>query len=543
MKFLINGISLAYTADECEFCHIAKSKMKRAADPAQFHFCVYKKSVDARRRDDIRLVCSVLAEPQRYISPRMAEKIQAAGFKLIADIPEFRLNGVEQLKGRPLVIGCGPAGLFCALVLAKKGYRPIVVDRGGSVWERKQAYTRFCNDGILDKENNIQFGAGGAGTFSDGKLTTRINDPLCAYVLSELKNLGAPEDVTLRAKPHIGTDLLETVVANAVDLIKHTGGDVIFHCRVDDIRRNSDGGLTVKTTNGDMNCGCAVLAVGHSARDTYAMLMESNYTLEAKPFSVGVRIEHLRSDIEFALYGELAGDKRLGHAEYNLSDTSGRGVYTFCMCPGGEIVAAATEDGGVVVNGMSRYARDGVNSNSAIAVTIRREDYGNTPTGAIEYQRLLEKKAYMLGGGKYYAPMQTVGDFLTGDLRREPSRVMPTYMQSGKTNLADLSGLFPNYITEELRRGIVSFGKRIRGFDASDAVLTGVESRTSSPIRIPRNEALISVSQDLVYPCGEGAGYAGGITSAAVDGLRVASAILERFAPLNMKEENNDNIG
>ena len=531
MKFLLNGISLAFTENEGEFCRIAKSKMKRAADVAQFHFCVYKRSVDARKKDDIRFVCSVLAISKTELSEKQIEKILACGFVKAPEDPSFEINGKENMKGRPLIVGCGPAGLFCALLLSEKGYRPIVIDRGGDVFSRQAAYKKFCEEHILDKENNIQFGAGGAGTFSDGKLTTRINDPYCSYVLEKLKALGAPDDVTLKAKPHIGTDILAVVVSNAVEKIRENGGEVIFNCRYEGHTKNPDGSLRAKTSHGDMDCACIVLAVGHSARDTYTLLKRDGFSLEAKPFSVGVRIEHLREDIDRALYGKHAGDPRLGAGEYNFSDTRQRGVYTFCMCPGGSVVAAATEDGGVVVNGMSSRGRDLANSNSAIAVTVLREDYGGTVEKAIAFQRKLERAAFAAGGGDYRAPIQTVGDFLNGNFGTEPTRVQPSYMGGNNCSLANLTDYMPEFVSDGLKRGITSFGKRLSGFDSQAALLTGFETRTSSPVRILRGETLTSLSDPLVYPCGEGAGYAGGITSAAVDGLRVANAILCRFLP------------
>ena len=334
----------------------------------------------------------------------------------------------------------------------------------------------------------------------------------------------------MKAKPHVGTDRLKTVVGNVIKEIEKRGGEVIMNCRLDGLSKNADGTLTAKTSKGDILAGCAVLATGHSARDTYSMLMSAGYAIEAKPFSVGVRIEHLRDDIDSATYGRFAGDPRLGAAEYNFSDTSGRGVYTFCMCPGGEVVAAATESGGVVVNGMSRMARDGRNSNSAIAVTVRREDYGGGVDNAINYQRTLERAAFEAGGGDFAAPIQTVGDFLSGCVKHEPSRVLPTYMNGNNCKLANIGNILPSYISEELKKGIVSFGKRRRGFDSPDAVLSGLETRTSSPVRILRRDDLTAETDALVYPCGEGAGYAGGITSAAVDGIRVACAVIERFS-------------
>ncbi len=530
MRFLLNGLSLAYTASEAEFIDMAKRKMKPIADPTQFHFCVYKRSVDARRRTDIRFVCSILATTEARLSHTTIEKLASRGFRLFEESMGEIREGNEQLANRPLVVGGGPAGMFCALMLAERGYRPILIDRGGAVADREAAYKRFCRDGVLDTENNIQFGAGGAGTFSDGKLTTRINDPRCTYILKRLREFGAPEDISVKAKPHIGTDLLRRVVENIYDKIRAAGGDIHLGCRLERITENKDGGLTAVTSNGDISCGCAVLAIGHSARDTYITLMDAGFSLEAKPFSVGVRIEHLREDIDRALYGDAAGDPRLGHAEYNFSDTTGRGVYTFCMCPGGEVVGGATEQGGVVVNGMSCRARDSVNSNAALAVTVNREDYGGNVISAIEYQRRLERAAYEQGGGDFAAPVQTVGDFLSDICVNEPTKVRPSYLGGDKFRIAPLSSVLPKYITDELKRGIVGFGKRLSGFDSPTAVLTGVETRTSSPIRILRGERLTAPGHDLIYPCGEGAGYAGGITSAAVDGIRVAEEIIGKFA-------------
>jgi len=489
---------LPFTECDEAFCLVAKNKLRRTIDPKGFSFFVYKKSVDARRRDDIKFVCSVMTETETNLTSKAIEKIKAAGFQIFDDgfvLPE---QGKEKLIARPLVVGLGPAGMFAALLLSEMGYAPVVIDRGGDVESRTFAYERFCKEHILDKENNIQFGAGGAGTFSDGKLTTRINDPRCAYVLRRLYEFGAPAEILVKAKPHVGTDQLKTVVNNVIEKIKENGGEVIMNCRFDGYRKNTDGTLTVNTTKGDLVVGCIILATGHSARDTYSVLMSDGHNIEAKPFSVGVRIEHLREDIDRATYGRFAGDPRLGAAEYNFSDTTGRGVYTFCMCPGGEVVAAATEDGGVVVNGMSHMARDGKNSNSAIAVSVRPSDFGGTVEGAINYQRTLERAAFNAGGGKYSAPVQTVGDFLLGCVKNEPRRVLPTYMGGSNYKVTDIGAILPNYITEELKKGIVSFAKRREGFDSPDAVLTGLETRTSSPLRILRNEALTATNDDLV---------------------------------------------
>ena len=374
-------------------------------------------------------------------------------------------RGSERMLARPLVVGMGPAGLFAALLLAENGYRPIIIDRGDPIEKRAEAVAKFYSGEPLDTESNIQFGAGGAGTFSDGKLVTRINDAKCSYVLQRLYDFGAPEEILVKAKPHVGTDKLRGVVDNILKRISELGGEVVYRARLDGIDTLADGTLNAHTSIGDIHCSVMVLAVGHSARDTAKMLLSRELAIEPKPFSVGVRIEHLRSDIDRALYGDLAGHPKLPVGEYNLSDTKGgRGVYTFCMCPGGEIVGAASEEGGVVVNGMSFHARSGVNSNAALAVTVNREDYGNTVMGAIEYQRALERAAFIAGGRNYNAPVQTVGDFMEGTLKREPSRILPTYMGGGRYTLARLDGILPEYITESLRRGIGIFGKIINCF-------------------------------------------------------------------------------
>ena len=529
-KYIISGLSLPYTAEDEEFLALAKTKMKRAASAARFRFFVYKRSIDARKKNDIRVVCSVAAESEEKLGAATEEKLARLGIRKAEEPASPPPRGEERLGARPLVVGAGPAGMLCALTLAENGYKPVLIDRGGSVVQRVRASEMLRVDGELDKETNIQFGAGGAGTFSDGKLTTRINDPICALVLEKLLENGAPADIMTKAKPHIGTDVLRIVVENILSRIEELGGTVVLNCKLCGIDKNADGTLTAKTSGGDINCGCAVLAVGHSARDTYTMLRTCGYELVPKPFSVGVRIEHLREDIDQALYGEFAGDIRLGAAEYNFSDTTGeRGVYTFCMCPGGEVVAATTEDGGVVVNGMSYRDRDGRNSNSAINVSVNCADYGNTVDGAIEFQRKIERAAFASGGGKFYAPVQTVGDFLSGRLEHEPKRILPSYMGGDRCRVCDLHGIFPEYITSSLDRGITSFGKKLSGFDARDAVLTAPETRTSAPVRIVRGELGNAALCDRVYPCGEGAGYAGGIMSAAVDGIKTAYKIIQRF--------------
>lgn len=536
--YIIDGIPVSPDKDERDVIGIAASKLRSyGIDAGACNLNVYKKSVDARRRDDIKLVYSVSVLPEKCTDAVRARFLRM-GARAV-EIGEIELErGNERLSARPLVVGMGPAGMFCALMLAEHGYKPIIIDRGDSMGDRVAALATFYRTHTLDSESNIQFGAGGAGTFSDGKLLTRINDPKCSYVLETFKRFGAPDDVTVKAKPHIGTDILRRVVDNILNYIGELGGEVIYRCRLEGIEHLSDGTIKAITTKGDLVCGCMVLALGHSARDTYAMLLGKGYNIIPKPISVGVRIEHRRSDIEQALYGRFAGNAALGAAEYALSDTKGeRGVYTFCMCPGGEVVAAASEEGGVVVNGMSCFSRDGINSNSAIAVSVRVDDYekvnGSDVLGAIEFQRKIERLAFAAGGGGYSVPVQTVGDFISGKTGSEPSYVLPTYMNGENFKVADMNDVLPGFVTESLRYGIASFDKKLHGFASETALLSGAETRTSSPLRILRGEDMTALGKNNVYPCGEGAGYAGGITSAAVDGIKVAIAIAARYAPLD----------
>ena len=531
-RYLLSGVSVSISAGTDEICNEAKIRMKRKGlDTRSLHFRLYKRSVDARRRDDIRFVCTVLIESESPIPQALAER---AGLRLLNEEQPGRERGTEPMGAPPLVVGMGPAGLFAALLLAENGYRPILIDRGDSVEERVRATERFRRQGILDTESNIQFGAGGAGTFSDGKLVTRIHDPYCGYVLRQLHRFGAPDEILTLAKPHIGTDVLRGVISRILSRIEALGGRVIYRCRMNTFTECADGSITVSTTGGLLCCGALLLAPGHSARDTYRMLLEKQFVMEPKPMSVGVRAEHLQSEIDRALYGDFAGYPNLGHAEYALSDTKGtRGVYTFCMCPGGEVVAAASEEGGLVVNGMSNHARNGKNANAAVVASLSCADYetvdGSRILGAITLQRRIERAAFMAGGSDYAAPVMTLGDFLVGKHGTEPGRVQPSY-RAGTVRVSDFSAVFPAAISESLRYAFTSFGKQIDGYDAPDTVLTAAETRTSAPLRILRNaETMTAIGHDRIYPCGEGAGYAGGITSAAVDGLRVAEAMMKRF--------------
>ncbi len=536
-RFLIRGIRVSVLSDEGEILKQAKERMKRAGISASaLHFRLYKKSVDARDRENVQYVCTVLAESAEGEISIPSRSMKALDMvPLEEETPDFS-HGTEPLTAPPCVVGMGPAGMFAALALAREGYAPILLDRGGSVAERGQAVAAFRECGLLDPECNVQFGAGGAGTFSDGKLVTRISDPACGFVLRTLVQFGAPEEILTAAKPHIGTDLLRLVVDNILSEVERLGGRVIYHCRLEDLEELPGGILRLVTSQGELHCGCLILAPGHSARDTYRRLIEKNYAIEPKPISVGVRIEHLQSRINEALYGRFAGTPGLGHAEYTLSDTKGeRGVYTFCMCPGGEVMAAASEEGHLVVNGMSYHARSGPNANAAVAVSVSCRDLepveGNLALGAIAFQRRIERAAYVSGGSDYTAPVMTVGDFLAERKGSLPTTVQPSY-RDGRVTPADFSEIFPSFVTGALRRGIISFGRKLRGYDAPDAILTAPETRTSAPLRILRHpDTRTAIGHDRIYPAGEGAGYAGGITSAAVDGLRAAMALIGRFAP------------
>ena len=538
-NILIGGIRVPPDASEAHILEQARKTIKRAGiDVSSFDFRLYKRSVDARKQDAIRLVCTVLAHAKEPLSDKQCARLSGIPNVKISPVETLDVScGSEPMTQRPLVVGMGPAGLFCALLLAENGYSPILIDRGDCVADRVRAVDRFHNEGILDTDSNIQFGAGGAGTFSDGKLVTRISDARCGYVLSRLHDFGAPDEILTRAKPHIGTDILRNVVDQMLQRIEQCGGEVHYRTRLIGLQEHADGTLTAKTDRGDFVCGAMVLALGHSARDTYRMLISHQFAIEPKPMSIGVRIEHRQADIDRALYGDLAGHPALGPAEYALSDTRGeRGVYTFCMCPGGQVVAAASEEGGVVVNGMSNHARDGENANCAVAVSVGPKDYetveGSPALGAIAYQRTIEQAAFLAGGSDYSAPIQTVGDFMSGVLVHEPSRIQPTYRGGVNVRVCDLSRVLPDYVTQGLRYGLGVFDRKIHGFTCPDAILSAPETRTSAPVRILRNEAATALGHDRIYPCGEGAGYAGGITSAAVDGVHVAQAIMARYAPV-----------
>ncbi len=482
------------------------------------------------RRGQAAMVCSVtvsLGDPDR-------EKSAASSGKNMQYSERQQLRprpGTEKMNYRPVVVGAGPAGLFAAYLLSEYGYRPILLERGADVDSRAESVDSFFRGGSLDLSSNVQFGEGGAGTFSDGKLTTRINDGLCDYVLNTFCFFGAPDDILIKAKPHIGTDNLRGVVKRIREKIIENGGDVRFRSLVEDISTGSGGVTGVICSGEEIPAQTVVLACGHSARDTYSMLMSKGAVITAKPFSVGFRIEHLQEDVDRSLYGDLAGDSRLPAGEYSLSaHIAGRGVYTFCMCPGGTVVAAASENGGVVTNGMSGYLRNGINANSAVCVSINPSDYGTNPLKAMDFQRNLERAAFAAAGGGYAAPASDLGSFLDGRGGLRSEKVIPSYPRG--VTAFDMEKLLGSGLSECLRGGLRAFAGKMDCFSDREAVLTGVETRTSAPVRIQREEDRQAAGIRGLYPCGEGAGYAGGIMSSAVDGLRTAAAIIERYNPV-----------
>ena len=492
---------------------------------------VRRRAIDARNKTSIRLIYTVDVELEREQSVTIRD-----GRHRIAQTPDESYHlpapGIETLAHRPVVVGSGPAGLFAALTMAQAGLRPIVLERGKAVGERCADVERFWREGTLDPQSNAQFGEGGAGTFSDGKLNTLINDPRCRKVLDEFVAAGAPPEILTSAKPHIGTDRLRGVVRAIREAIIRPGGEVRFGQRVCGLRVRDGSVCGVEIDGGDViECEIAILAIGHSARDTFRMLLDAGVPMRPKPFSIGVRIEHPQQLIDEAQFGACAGHPQLGTADYKMAfhAPGGRSAYTFCMCPGGEVIAAASEEGGVVVNGMSRSARDGVNANSALLVGVAPTDFGGDhPLAGCEFQRKWESLAFEQGGRSFAAPVQRLADFVGMRPSTQLGAVQPTYLPGVVPG--DLRGCLPGYVCDTIARAIPAFARQLRGFDLPDAVLTGVETRSSSPVRIVRGDGFESAVCGL-YPAGEGAGYAGGIMSAAVDGIRVAEAVVGCFAP------------
>lgn len=496
---------------------------------------IVRRAVDARRKSNIGFVYTLdvtLRVSEGQVLGRLAADRDVALRQ--QESPEPLVPGSKPLTSRPVVVGAGPAGLFAALTLAQHGYRPLLLERGRPVEARTEDVSRFWRTGIFDPISNVQFGEGGAGTFSDGKLTTRVNDPRMAGVLATLVAAGAPPEIMYAHKPHVGTDKLRQVVKSLRQLIIAAGGTVEFEARVSDITVRG-GVLAGLTVNGEcyLPAEAAVFAVGHSARDTYRMLAARGLAMEAKPFAIGVRVEHPQTLIDQAQYGSQAGHPKLGAADYALvfqDRASGRAAYSFCMCPGGLVVAAASEEGGVVTNGMSMFDRDSGLGNSALVVTVGPDDWGDGPLAGADFQRHWEAAAFAAGGGDYAAPVQTVGDFLAGRVGGDKFLTLPSYQP--RVRPADLGACLPTAVAATLVRALADFGRKIKGFDHPRAVMTGIETRTSAPVRLLRDPRRMSVNVAGFYPAGEGAGYAGGIMSAALDGLAAAEAIISEYKPL-----------
>lgn len=486
-------------------------------------YSIFKKSLDSRKKNNIHYIYSVDVKIQNE------ERFAKVSNVRIVTEEEYVVDKVKA-NHRPVIVGSGPAGLYCALILAEAGLKPIILERGSDVDTRKVEIDKFWQDGSLDTESNVQFGAGGAGTFSDGKLTTGTKDPRRSKFLKELIAAGAPEEIGYMAKPHVGTDILINVVRNLDLKIRSLGGEIIYNAKFTNFEDVEGGKLVtyIKDENEvQMHTDHLVLAIGHSARDTFELLNAKAMDMKAKPFSVGVRIEHLQADLNQNQFGEYCHS--LPAAEYKVNMRTreeNRGVYTFCMCPGGVVVAASSEAEMVVTNGMSYYARDLENANSALLVSVTPEDFGgiDNPLAGIEFQRQLERSAFVHGGGDYKAPAQLVKDFQNNVSSTEFGKVIPSYTRGVK--LTNLNDVLPEFICDALSESLNALAAKLDIFGDGDAVMTAVESRSSSPVTLIRDDNYNS-SIHGVYPCGEGAGYAGGIVSAAIDGIRTAEKVID----------------
>ncbi|MBU1056946.1 MAG: NAD(P)/FAD-dependent oxidoreductase [Proteobacteria bacterium] len=510
---------------------ISYTIFRRGVDARKSHAIVFIYTLDLEVVDEANLLARFTNDPHLRIAPDTS-------YHFVARAPE------QGLATRPVIIGMGPSGLFAGLILAQSGFRPLILERGKAVRERTKDTFDLWRKGILDPESNVQFGEGGAGTFSDGKLHTQIKDPrhYGRKVLNEFVKAGAPPEIMYVSKPHIGTYKLVGMVEKMRASIQALGGEIRFQSRVDDIEVEDGQVRGVVLASGErIATSHLVVAIGHSARDTFEMLHRRGIFMEAKPFSIGLRIEHPQSLIDRSRHGKNAANPLLGAADYKLVHhaSNGRSVYSFCMCPGGTVVAATSEPGRVVTNGMSQYSRKERNANSGIVVGISPADYPGGPLAGMEFQRFWESQAFKLGGGNYQAPAQLVGDFLASRPSTTLGSVKPSYTPG--VHLCDLSEALPDYIITAIREALPVFAQQIEGFDLADAVLTGIESRTSSPIRLKRNaDDLQSINTKGLYPTGEGAGYAGGILSSAVDGIKVAEALAVNMLSSASQDNHKD---
>ncbi|MBR3145411.1 MAG: hypothetical protein IKF53_05930 [Clostridia bacterium] len=526
--FKLNNIKLPLDTDFGNLIPVASKQLKISKEEIE-KVSLFRKSVDARKKTDVHFVVTLLVfckNDKVKIKNKNAVLYNEKEYKWAHNL------GVIP-KHRPIVTGFGPCGMFAALTLARAGLNPLVLERGSEVDKRTSDVAAFFKTGKLNPDSNVQFGEGGAGTFSDGKLTTGIKDIRCRAVLKEFYTHGADISVTYDAKPHIGTDVLKTVVKNIRNEIISLGGEIRFDSSLQRINTKNNKVVSVTVNGEDIPADCVILSTGHSARDTFKMLKDIGVSMEKKPFSVGVRIEHLQKDINRALYGPFADSPYLGSADYKLSVhlENGRGVYTFCMCPGGEVINSSSENGAIAVNGMSNSKRDGENANSALLVGVLPEDFSGDVLSGLYFQEKIEKAAHSVKNGA--VPIDTVGHFVYKGTAKI-GKIKPTVKP--ETVFCDLEDIFPHFVTESLKKGIVEFAKKIEGFDDKDAILTAPETRSSSPVRILRDENGVSNFNGL-YPAGEGAGYAGGIMSAAVDGIKTAEKVIDQlgFSRTNQK--------
>lgn len=526
----ISNIKLGIDEDVSLIKNLIIKKL-RIKESELIKYFIYKESIDARKRGKIDFVYTIDVELKNE------GKILKNNIKDVVEIKEHKYIGVEmgseKIKNRPIIIGSGPAGLFATLLLAQKGYNPLMIERGLDVDNRSRDIDNFWDNRKFKNNSNVQFGEGGAGTFSDGKLTTRIKDIRCRKVLNELVNFGSPEEILYSYKPHVGTDILKNVVKNIRNEIIRLGGEVKFNSLVTDIIIENNAIKAVVVNSEEViESDNVILAIGHSARDTYKMLYKRGVRITQKPFAIGARIEHPQELINKTQYKEFYNHPRLGAADYRLIEHTSnmRTAYTFCMCPGGMVIASASNEGEVVTNGMSEHARDQVNANSAFLVNVLPSDFGSDdPLAGVLFQEKYEKLAYELGGCNYNAPVQLVGDFLHDKVSTSIGNVEPSY-KPGYT-FVDLRECLPQFVTDTMKEALQKLDNKLNGFAMNDAVLTGVETRSSAPIRIVRDEdSLQSVNVSNLYPCGEGAGYAGGIVTAAVDGIKCAEKIIERYS-------------